>query len=233
MSPFTHNHRPPERTATHVTASSTDESTPRRKKGKLRSAWISFAGRIVAQIIGAVATVLLCLILVQRYMAPGTVQRPALDPGTSSVAATDRLSAGMALAVLPLLNFSNDPQQEYVADGMTEALIAEVARIERLRVISRTSSMHYKDQRRRLPEIARVRITAQLIDAQTDEHVWSHSYDRAYEDVMSLQEEVARDRRGRAGSRRVAERSRARVQIAVGNSSRSHRCRMSRNVVSC
>ena len=115
-----------------------------------------------------------------------------------------------SLAVLPLSNLSGDPEQEYFADGMTEALIAELAKLSELKVISRTSVMQYKDARRPLPEIAQalgvrgivegsvlhdqdqIRITVQLIDAASDSHLWAESYTRDARDVLSLQSEVAR-----------------------------------------
>jgi len=116
-----------------------------------------------------------------------------------------------SLAVLPLANLSGDPQQEYFADAMTEELIATLGQIEALRVTSRTSVMRFKDVRPvgGLPEIARqlkvdavvegsvlhsgdrVRITAQLIDARTDRHVWARSYERDLRDVLGLQTDVA------------------------------------------
>jgi TolB-like protein/DNA-binding winged helix-turn-helix (wHTH) protein/Tfp pilus assembly protein PilF len=116
-----------------------------------------------------------------------------------------------AIAVLPLQNLSGDPGQEYFADGMTEELITEVARLHPLRVISRTSVMRYKGTRKPLPEIAgelgvdavlegsvtrsdsQVRITAQLIEARTDTHLWSGEYARELRDIISLQREVAED----------------------------------------
>jgi TolB-like protein/Tfp pilus assembly protein PilF len=115
-----------------------------------------------------------------------------------------------SLAVLPLDNLSGDPGQEYFADGMTEALIADLARVRGLRVISRTSSMAYRNSGKTLPQIARelnvdavvegsvlragdrVRITTQLISADSDHHLWSDSYERDLEDVLALQSEVAR-----------------------------------------
>jgi TolB-like protein/class 3 adenylate cyclase/Tfp pilus assembly protein PilF len=115
-----------------------------------------------------------------------------------------------SIAVLPLLNLSGDPEQEYFADGMTEALIGDLAKIGSLRVISRTSSMRYKDSQKALPEIARelnvdavieggvlragqrVRVTAQLIHAPTDEHLWAEHYERDYRDILALQGELAR-----------------------------------------
>src|SRR5262249_41549167 len=116
-----------------------------------------------------------------------------------------------SIAVLPLENLSRDPAQEYFADGMTEELITRLAGISSLRVISRTSVMQYKGVRKPLPEIAKelkvaavvegsvmrsgdqVRITAQLIQAENDKHLWADSYDRAVKDAFGLQSEVARD----------------------------------------
>ncbi len=114
-----------------------------------------------------------------------------------------------SLAVLPLENLSRDPEQEYFADGMTEALIADLARIGALRVVSRTSAMRYKGVRKPLPEMARelgvdaivegsvlragdrVRISAQLIEAATDRHLWAERYERDVRDVLAIQSEVA------------------------------------------
>jgi TolB-like protein/Flp pilus assembly protein TadD len=114
-----------------------------------------------------------------------------------------------SLAVLPLENISGDPEQEYFADGLTEALITTLARIGQLRVIARTSSILYKGARKSLREIAReleadtviegtvtrsgsrVRITAQLIDGQNQTHLWAESYERDLSDVLTLQAQVA------------------------------------------
>ena len=114
-----------------------------------------------------------------------------------------------SLAVLPLENLSRDPEQEFFADGMTESLIANLARIGALRVTSRTSAMQYKGVRRSLPEIARelsvdaivegavfragdrVRVTVKLIEAAADRHLWAQSYERDVGDVLALQGELA------------------------------------------
>jgi TolB-like protein/DNA-binding winged helix-turn-helix (wHTH) protein/Tfp pilus assembly protein PilF len=114
-----------------------------------------------------------------------------------------------SLAVLPLKNLSGDPTQEYLADGMTEALIGRLSGIHDLRVISRTSVMRFKDTQLSVPEIARtlqvdaivegsvvregsrIRVHAQLIRAATDEHFWSEVYDRELGDVLALQSDVA------------------------------------------
>lgn len=115
-----------------------------------------------------------------------------------------------SLAVLPLDNLSRDPEQEYLADGLTEALITSLTKIGALRVVSRTSAMQYKGVHRSVREIARelhvdgivegtvlrsgdrVRISAQLVDAASEQHLWAESYDRDLRDVLSLQSEVAR-----------------------------------------
>jgi TolB-like protein/Tfp pilus assembly protein PilF len=115
-----------------------------------------------------------------------------------------------SIAVLPLENLSADPEQEYFADGMTEALIGDLARLGSLRVISRTSVMQYKRTPKPLRMIAkeldvdgiiegtvmregdRVRITAQLVDARDDSHIWSDRYDRDLGNILALHSDVAR-----------------------------------------
>jgi TolB-like protein/DNA-binding winged helix-turn-helix (wHTH) protein/cytochrome c-type biogenesis protein CcmH/NrfG len=115
-----------------------------------------------------------------------------------------------SIAVLPLQNLSGDPDQEFFADGMTEALILELSRIKPLRVTSRTSAMHYRKTSKRAPEIARelgvdaiiegsvqregnrIRVTVQLIRAADDAHVWSNAYDRQLDSILSLHTDVAR-----------------------------------------
>ena len=148
--------------------------------------------RVLASGIAAVALVAFGLIL-YRANGAGHMSRPAIR----------------SLAVLPLKNLSGDATQEYLADGMTEAVIGRLAGIHDLRVISRTSSMQFKNTPLSVPEIAktlhvdavvegsvirdgnRIRIHAQLIRAATDEHFWSETYDRELPDVLSLQSDVA------------------------------------------
>jgi pentatricopeptide repeat protein len=114
-----------------------------------------------------------------------------------------------SLAVLPLKNLSGDPAQDYLADGMTDALIGRLAGIRDLRVISHTSVIRFKNPQLSVPEIARelgvdaivegsvmregnrIRVTAQLIRGATDEHFWSETYDRDLQDVLALQSELA------------------------------------------
>jgi TolB-like protein/DNA-binding winged helix-turn-helix (wHTH) protein len=114
-----------------------------------------------------------------------------------------------SIAVLPLQNLSGDPSQDYFADAMTDALITNLAQSKSLRVISSTSSMRYKGANKPLPEIGRelnvglvvegsvvhsgnqVRVTAQLLDAAKDQHLWARGYDRDLKDVLNLQNELA------------------------------------------
>ena len=114
-----------------------------------------------------------------------------------------------SIAVLPLQNLSDDPAQEYFADGMTEELITELSGINALKVISRTSVMRYKKSDKSLPEIARelhvdgivegsvvrsgndVRVTAQLIYAPDDKNIWAHSYEKQFQDSLTMQSEMA------------------------------------------
>lgn len=115
-----------------------------------------------------------------------------------------------SLAVLPLRNLSNDPNQEYFSDGMTDELITDLAKAGGLRVISHTSVERYKGTKLSLPEIARelggvdavvegtvlrsgdrVRITAQLIDGRSDQHLWADTYDRSLRDILSTENEVS------------------------------------------
>jgi TolB-like protein/DNA-binding winged helix-turn-helix (wHTH) protein/Tfp pilus assembly protein PilF len=126
--------------------------------------------------------------------------------GGAPASAAPRLNS---IAVLPLENLSGDPSEEFFADGMTDQLITDLAKVGSLRVISRTSVMRYKGTRKGLPEIARelnvdaivegsvirsgqrVRVTAQLVQAPTDQHLWAETYDRDRGDILKLQGEVA------------------------------------------
>jgi TolB-like protein/DNA-binding winged helix-turn-helix (wHTH) protein len=134
--------------------------------------------------------------------------------GSSKPAALTSSGASPAihsLVVLPLENLSGDKEQEYFADGMTDELITNLAQISSLRVISRTSAMHFKGSQKTLPQIGRdlnvdavvegavtrgenrVRVTAQLVEASTDQHLWARTYERDLKDVLALQDEIAQD----------------------------------------
>jgi TolB-like protein/predicted Ser/Thr protein kinase len=183
-----------------------------RKKLRLLVAWGS----------GVVAAALLCIALFESGLlnrwAGGGGGRPfpPSPPGTHAGhpdpgGPPSPASRIRSLAVLPLENLSGDAGQDYFADGMTEELITRLAPIGSLKVISRTSIMRYKGTQKSIPEIARelavdgivegsvlrsgerVRITAQLIDAAEDRHLWAQSYEREMSDVLALQRDVAMD----------------------------------------
>ena len=133
-----------------------------------------------------------------------------------------------SVVVLPLDNLSGDPSQDYFVDGMTDALTTDLAKLSSLRVISRTSAMRYKGSKKGMPEIARelgvdgvvegsvmrsgqrVRITAQLIHAVSDRHLWAESYERDLGDILRLQSEVAQ-----AIARQVRAQSTPRQQVRL------------------
>lgn len=197
---------------------------------ELATGRLPFAGDTAAQLLHAI---------LHSAVAPPRALNPALSPGFEAVVlellerdrarrcptAREFLSrlaraggAGPAaaarperpaVAVLPLVNLSGDPSEDYFADGMTEALIGDLARLRELRVISRTSVMRYKGAQLPISAIAaqlnvesilegsvlrageRVRVSVQLIEARTDTHLWAGRYDRSLEDVLALQSEVA------------------------------------------
>jgi TolB-like protein/Flp pilus assembly protein TadD len=154
--------------------------------------------------IAVIAAVLLALMLYAARRS-GVLRAPSGPPEAAAAAQPIR-----SIAVLPLDNYSGDPNQDYFAEGMTDELTSDLATISQLRVISRGSVMQFKGKSRPpTPEIARtlnvdaivegsvirsgdkVRITAQLIDARADRHLWSKSFERSSRDVLALQDELA------------------------------------------
>jgi TolB-like protein/DNA-binding winged helix-turn-helix (wHTH) protein/Flp pilus assembly protein TadD len=147
------------------------------------------------------------------FLSLAAVVWRSLDRGRGTVPAAHAAAVAPihSLAVLPLQSLSSDPSQEYFTDGMTDELITDLGEMGALRVISRTSAMQYRQTTKSLPQIGRelgadaivegtvfsaggrVRITAQLIDARTDRHLWAHEYERPLRDVLDLQDDVARD----------------------------------------
>jgi TolB-like protein/tetratricopeptide (TPR) repeat protein len=139
-----------------------------------------------------------------------------------------------SIAILPLENLSGDPDQEYFSDGMTDALITDLAKIGDLRVISRTSVLQFKRSKKTIPEIAsqlkvkyvlegtiaasveRVRVTAQLIAAPADRHLWAESYERPRGDILRLQGELAMAIAGRVHARITPE-EHARMGVGAVN----------------
>lgn len=162
-------------------------SAPRRRRSSIA----------VGAVIGVVA-----LALILTLNVGGLRERLGIGLGHQRIG---------SLAVLPLANLTGDAGQDYFVDGMTDELTTELAQIGALRVTSRTSTMQFKDAKKALPQIAkelnvdavvegsvvrsgdRVRVTAQLIEAQSDRHLWAKSYERDSRDVMALQDNLARD----------------------------------------
>ena len=142
---------------------------------------------------------------VYRVMVDG-----ARPPSADSAAAPGGAAKRPSLVVLPLVNMSGDPEQEFFADGLTEDIITELSRFRELLVISRNSAFAYKGKALKLQDVARefgvayvvegsvrkagdqVRVTVQLIDAETDRHIWAERYDRKIEDIFAIQDEVTR-----------------------------------------
>ena len=137
------------------------------------------------------------------YVGRQSAQAVGPDPAAEVSAAS--------IAVLPFVNMSSDPEQEYFSDGISEEVLNLLARIPELRVTSRSSAFSFKGEDLEIPEIARrlrvahvlegsvrksgdqVRITAQLIDARTDTHMWSETWDRTLDDIFMIQDEIAGD----------------------------------------
>src|ERR1700730_3397134 len=153
-----------------------------------------------------IATAAIFVMVLAAFTANVGGWRDRLVGGSGTGSNPDHIES---LAVLPLANLSRDPGQDYFADGMTEALIANLAQVSALRVISRTSAMHYKGTDKTLPQIARdlnvdaviegtvqrsgnrVQVTAQLIRGKTDAPVWAKIYERDSRDVLVMQSELA------------------------------------------
>jgi TolB-like protein/Tfp pilus assembly protein PilF/predicted Ser/Thr protein kinase len=173
-----------------VTASSGSRGASAGRDQRFRWGWVAiFGGLVVAGAIFALAN---------------GGWRKRLWPGSN----IPRIES---LAVLPLANLTGDAQQDFFVDGVTEELTTDLAQIAALRVTSRTSATQAKNSKRTLPELARVlnvdavvegsvtrvgnrvRVTAQLIEAKTDRHLWAKSYEKDSQDVLALQDQLARD----------------------------------------
>lgn len=144
----------------------------------------------------------------QPATAPTVAEPPASReaPATTPVDTDDRRS----IAVLPFVNMSGDPENEYFSDGIAEEILNLLVKLPQLRVASRTSSFVFKGEKVNIPDAAqrlgvttllegsvrragdRVRITAQLIEVGTDSHLWSETYDREMRDVFAIQDDIAR-----------------------------------------
>ena len=177
---------------------------------------------LVIGVMAAVIALLIVdkLVLTPRKAARTVAGAPASAQADAPAKAADQPGAQAAMraapsqrsiAVLPFVNMSSDKEQEYFSDGISEELLNLLAKIPELQVTARTSSFAFKGKETGIPEIARilnvahvlegsvrksgnsVRVTAQLIKAETGNHLWSHTYDRTLEDIFAIQDEIAAD----------------------------------------
>jgi TolB-like protein/tetratricopeptide (TPR) repeat protein len=144
------------------------------------------------------------------HVVPGARQRAPASASPATPSSAPRPPAGEdRVVVLPFTNISPDPADEFFADGMTEELIERLAHVSGIKVIARTTSMHYKGRRETALEIGRtlnvgkvvecsvrkagnrIRVTAQLIDTVTEEHLWASRYDRQFDDIFAIQDDIA------------------------------------------
>lgn len=179
---------------------SSAESVPKKIENNRRPAWIVPAG--------VVAAGLVVLAAARFLLAPPP---PGAGEALTRSLATSPIEGPPAVAVLPFANFSNEADQAFFADGMTEEILNVLSRIDGMRVTSRTSAFSFKDSKAGISEIAKtlgvrhvlegsvrksgttLRVTAQLIDARTDKHLWSRTFDRPYsaDDMLAIQDEIA------------------------------------------
>jgi TolB-like protein len=165
-------------------------------------------GRKMDRSIMAVMAFALAFFIYERVNAPEPMVQAAEQAGAEAPA-TVQEAVEPSIAVLPFVNMSNDPDQEYFSDGISEELLNLLVRVEGLKVASRTSSFTFKGENLDIPAIAaklkvghilegsvrksgnRVRITAQLIDTGNDRHLWSDTFDRELVDIFAIQDEIA------------------------------------------
>ena len=188
-------------------AGTVSTATP-QMKGRVPAFWRLKGGvpAVAAVVVlGALAYLAVDKLWILKHLAPPAAP-PTFPPGAASVGFAPPLHS---IAVLPFVNMSGDPKQEYFSDGLTEELLNSLARINELQVAARTSSFYFKGEHTDLQTIARklnvasvlegsvrrsghkIRITAQLNNAVTGFHLWSQTYDRDLSDVLTLQTEIA------------------------------------------
>jgi TolB-like protein len=187
-----------------------------KRRAKVRSAWISFAGRIVAQIVGAAATVGFALVVLQS--APAVRKEEPTRAAPAAVATERPVVLRPTVAVLPFQTYAGTSERNHVAGAITDLLVTRLAQNSAITVTSLTSTMRFQGAPATVPEIGRqlgathvvegsitmagnrARVIAQLIDASTDHHVWAKSYETTMDNALSLErrmaEQIARDLTG-------------------------------------
>ena len=188
------------------------DSEKKRKKHnkKLRSAWISFVGRIIAQFVGSAATIVLGLLLLHKYQ-PGNSKadaNTAPKPAAAVAVSPHKRAAEKSIVVLPLRNLSRESSDQYLADSMTDVLKASLAQIPGLVVVSGVSVTTSNDESRYAEDAmslgaryvlegsivqagGRLRVTTRLVDIDRDSHVWAGNYERPVKDILKIEDEIA------------------------------------------
>ena len=183
----------------------------KKHKAKVRAAWISFVGRIIAHVAGAAATIVIGLSVLSHYAGRDKREPSGSDgpnPAPTQARRAGHWPGAIDLAVLPLENLSADSAYEHFADGLTDSLMSHAARIEGLHLTSRTSSTHYKGRRPSITAVAdelgvafilegtvagdhgRMRVTVRLVDARADHELWSRTYELPHRDTLAVQAEL-------------------------------------------
>ncbi|HEY7187714.1 MAG TPA: hypothetical protein VH436_14260 [Vicinamibacterales bacterium] len=185
-----------------------------KKHKKVRSVWISFVGRILAQFVGSAATIVLGLLLLHKYQ-PGSAKAEAAGSNNNAKPAavvadvSPRIrTAENSIAVLPLRNLSRESSDQYLADSMTDVLKTTLAQIPGLVVVSGASVTTSKHEAREAQAATivgaryviegsivqaegRLRVTARLLDIDRDSHVWASNYERPLKDILKIEDEIA------------------------------------------
>lgn len=198
---------------THSAEMPVETHKKHKKHKKVRSVWISFVGRILAQFVGSAATIVLGLLLLHKYQ-PGNSKGEAGGsnggPKPTAVVAVSphTRAAENSIAVLPLRNLSRESSDQYLADSMTDVLKTTLAQIPGLVVVSGASVTTSKHEAREAQAATmvgaryvlegsivqadgRLRVTTRLLDIDHDSHVWASNYERPVKDILKIEDEIA------------------------------------------
>ena len=199
--------------ATHSTEMPVEIHKKQKKHKKVRSVWISFIGRILAQFVGSAATIVLGLLLLHKYQ-PGSSKSDAAGSNTNAKPAAvvavspHARAAENSIAVLPLRNLSRQSSDQYLADSMTDVLKTTLAQIPGLVVVSGASVTSFKNDAHEaqaativgaryvlegsiVQDGGRLRVTTRLLDIDRDSHVWASNYERPVKDILKIEDEIA------------------------------------------
>ena len=177
-----------------------------KRRAKVRSAWISFAGRIVAQIVGAAATVGFALVVLQSE--PAATNGGPVSAAPAATTAERPVGSKPTVAVLPFQTYAGTDDRDHVAGAITDLLVTKLAHNNAITVTSLTSTMRFQSAPATVPEIGRqlgathvvegsiamvgnrARVIAQLIDARTDHHVWAESYETTMDNALLFEQRI-------------------------------------------